>query len=258
RAPHALIDLIEPWESYSVSRFLLNVKTEINRVHASGGVPLLVGGTMMYFQAIWKGISNLPESEPQTRQRLEQEMATDGLASLYQRLRVIDPQAALRIDANDRQRILRALEVYELSGQPLSQLQNRRARGFDHDFYNIGLFPQDRTQLHANIKERFKIMLACGFINEVEKLLEEPQMSAEVPSMRCVGYRQACGHLHGQYTIDEMSDKAIAATRQLAKRQITWMRKMDNVNMYDPAVSIKDLMADERFTHWLNAQPRNL
>lgn len=252
RAPHALIDLIEPWEAYSVSRFLHDANSEIQRVHAAGGVPLLVGGTMMYFHALWHGLSELPPSEPAIRLQLERELTEAGLSAMYSRLQQTDPQSASRIDPNDPQRILRALEVFEVSGKPMSQLQNQRARNTEgeYDFHSIGLFPQDRAQLHANIKQRFDLMLEEGFIEEVRNLLNEPNMHMELPSMRCVGYRQACGYLQGQYSLDELSEKAVAATRQLAKRQLTWMRKMNNVACLDIPVSVTNLITDKRFVQW--------
>jgi tRNA dimethylallyltransferase len=248
--PHALIDLIEPWESYSVSRFLIDVHAEIQRVHRGGGIPLLVGGTMMYFHALWNGLSELPPADPQTRAALEKELGEQGLPPLHRRLQAVDPVAAERIDQHDPQRVLRALEVFLVSGVPLSQLQNARQSTLQYDFFNLAIFPGDRAVLHDRIARRFRIMLDEGFLDEVEGLLTESNMHVELPSMRCVGYRQACAYLSGELSLKDMTDKAIAATRQLAKRQITWMRKMPSVSLCDLQSTVADLECIEALNQW--------
>lgn len=248
--PHALINLIEPWETYSVSQFLAGAKTEIDRSHAIGNIPLLVGGTMLYFHSLWHGLSSLPPADPATRSELQQQLDIHGSRYLHQRLMSVDPESAKRIDPHDPQRLLRALEVFLLTGTPLSQLQKQRAGAPPYDFYNIGFFPVDRSVLHHNIATRFEHMLNSGFIDEVQELLAEPDIHAGLPSMRCVGYRQACAYLNGHYSHSLMCDKAIAATRQLGKRQMTWMRKMENLTKVELRFSAKQLLADKQFMHW--------
>ena len=261
QAPHALIDIVDPWQQYSVAMFLQDADTEISRIHAQGKIPLLVGGTMLYFRALWHGLSNLPKSDPVVRERLCEYASEHGQDALYSRLQKIDPESAARIHSNDPQRILRALEVYELSGQTLSGLQNQKARANSYHFYNIGLFPQDRKQLHERIAARFLKMLAAGFENEVRTLMELPQMNSMLPSMRCVGYRQMWQYLSGEINETELQDRGVAATRQLAKRQITWLRGMDNCQLVDPfdeSDSLGDQFLNESLLTWIQTQQEHL
>ncbi len=249
-SPHALINLIEPWESYSVSRFLSDVEAEIARIHAAGKVPLLVGGTMMYFHALWNGLSKLPAADKSVRRILEHVLNDKGAQHLHARLESVDAVSAARINLNDPQRLIRALEVYELTGTPLSRLQNRSAENTNYDFYCAGIFPEQRARLHQNIEKRFHIMLDEGFLEEVKTLLADPRILPDLPAMRCVGYRQACEYIAGNCTLELMSGKAIAATRQLAKRQLTWMRKMDQVNMFDLSLSLDKLNSNQHYQQW--------
>ena len=251
-APHALIDLIEPWEAYSVARFLTDVDDEINRVTEAGRVPVLVGGTMLYFNALWNGLSALPESVPATREKIQTEAGIKGWQAMHQRLATIDPVSAGKIHPNDPQRILRALEVFELSGHPLSELQNHRTQNDRNDYFNIGLFPTDRALLHQRIEQRFTEMLKQNFAGEVQSLMQLPQMSVELTSMRCVGYRQMWSHLSGECSEREMTDRAVAATRQLAKRQLTWMRRMENLTLLDVPAILEAVLNDSGFNVWRN------
>lgn len=252
RAPHALIDVVDPWAAYSVAQFLDDVVVEIKRIHTTGKIPLLAGGTMLYFSSLWRGMSDLPTSEPSVRNRLQNFADDHGQQALYEKLQYVDPESAERIHANDPQRIMRALEVFEITGQPLSQLQSRRNPVKEYDFYNLGLFPEDRAMLHARIEQRFGLMLEAGFEAEVESLMNLPQMHSELPSMRCVGYRQMWQHLSGECDRKVMTDRAVAATRQLAKRQITWLRSMDGCRMLDPFDESVDLQ-DDKLASWLTA-----
>ncbi|OED38407.1 tRNA (adenosine(37)-N6)-dimethylallyltransferase MiaA [Chromatiales bacterium (ex Bugula neritina AB1)] len=239
-APHALIDLVEPWESYSVSRFLGDVESEIQRIIQHNRIPLLVGGTMMYYHALWFGLSELPESDSNTRVRLQQRADEIGWQNMHERLADIDPVAAKRIHPNDPQRLLRALEVFELSGVPISTLQQRKPPE-NYRFFNVGIMPADRSLLHKTIAARFEQMLTEGFEREVDGLMNLPEMHVELASMRCVGYRQMWDFLADNCTRKEMIERSLAATRQLAKRQITWMRRMENLHLLDVAPRIDDL-----------------
>jgi len=235
-APHALIDLVEPWESYSVAQFLTDADAEIKRIHSNGNIPVLAGGTMLYFRTFWDGLSDLPATDPVVRQSLEGFVNQNGLQALHDRLRKVDSVTADRLHSADPQRILRAMEVFEMTGAPLSQLQNQRTRDHQYNCYNIGLFPKDRPHLHARIAQRFNLMIEAGFESEVEALIQHPKINSELPAMRCVGYRQMCQYLRGDFDRAEMTERATAATRQLAKRQITWLRSMSNCRMIDPFV----------------------
>ena len=250
-APHALIDIVDPWQAYSASRFISDADAEIKRVHECGKIPLLAGGTMLYYRALWDGLSDLPSSDPAVRERLEGIAIAEGSQALYEKLAAIDPDSAARIHRNDPQRILRALEVYEIAGVTLSSLQNRKGREHRYDFYNLALFPHDRKKLHQRIALRFELMLEAGFEQEVQALMENPAMHSELPSMRCVGYRQMWQYLSGDIDRSQMIDKGVAATRQLAKRQITWLRSMENCRMIDPFTET-DKLEDDTLKAWLS------
>lgn len=252
KAPHALIDIVDPWEAYSVSKFLCDADTEINRIHRAGRIPLLAGGTMLYYRALWDGLSDLPQSDPSVREQIERYAGAHGLDALYAKLKSVDPESAARIHSTDPQRIIRALEVYEISGVPLSSLQNQKSREHRYDFYNIGLFPQDRKLLHERIARRFELMLEAGFEAEVQALMNISEINSDLPSMRCVGYRQMWQYLSGEFDKTQMIDKGVAATRQLAKRQITWLRGMDNCRMINPFGNASDL-EDETLLAWLQS-----
>ncbi|MEM7291997.1 MAG: tRNA (adenosine(37)-N6)-dimethylallyltransferase MiaA [Pseudomonadota bacterium] len=229
--PHALIDILSPLESYSVAEFLRDVAVEIARVQSEGRLPLLVGGTMLYFNALTKGLSSLPAADADVREKLEETRRREGLPALYSQLCQLDPESAGRIDANDPQRIVRALEVYALTNRTLSEhYADSKQGGGRYSSCTLSLWT-DRAELHKRIERRFGLMCDAGFIEEVESLRRQyPDLDLSYPSMRCVGYRQMWQYLDGECSRKELSDKGIAATRQLAKRQITWMRKMDDLH----------------------------
>lgn len=235
-APHRLIDILDPAESYSAARFRSDALREIEAIRAGGGIPLLVGGTMLYFHALATGLSDLPAADPVVRARLEAELAADGLAALHARLARVDPESARRIHPNDPQRIQRALEVWELTGRPLSALWAEHAAtkpGMEAAAVSIALAPARRPVLHERIERRFHAMLAAGFEAEVERLRRRGDLHPGLPSMRSVGYRQVWSYLEGRIDHGEMVERGVAATRQLAKRQITWLRGWPGVNWVD-------------------------
>lgn len=225
RAPHRLLDIIDPAETYSVSRFREDALREMAEITAAGRIPLLVGGTMLYFRALEQGLSRLPAADAATRARIEAEAAKWGWTALHDRLADVDPIAAARIHPNDPQRLSRALEVYELSGRPMSELwleMNQQA--FPYRLIKMAVAPADRAELHERIGRRFRLMLEQGLVDEVEALYRRGDLGPELPSIRCVGYRQVWQYLDGELSYDEMSYRGIVATRQLAKRQFTWLR----------------------------------
>jgi tRNA dimethylallyltransferase len=233
-APHHLIDIKDPTDSYSAAQFCADTFSLVESFKQQGKIPLLVGGTMMYFNALQKGLSTLPEASPELREQLEAEAAQKGWDALHQKLMQLDPKSAARIHAHDAQRIQRALEVYYLTGTTLSDFLAQKKEGPDYQFINLILFPEKRAWLHERIAQRFDQMLEQGFIDEVKKLKEKWQLNATMPAMRCVGYRQALEYLSGDYDYATMRDKGIAATRQLAKRQLTWLRHWEGAWSYDP------------------------
>ncbi len=238
QVPHALIDIIDPSQAYSVGSFRDDALAEIRAIVARGKTPLLVGGTMLYYKALQEGLSVLPAADESVRSQLEAEAQASGWQAMHQRLAKIDPQAAERIHPNDPQRIQRALEVYEISGKTLSEFwQQQATQELPYKLAKIAYFPQDRELLRQRIAQRFHQMLKLGFIEEVEALRARGDLSLDMPSMRCVGYRQVWEYIEGVLNRDEMVEKAITATRQLAKRQLTWLRKEQNCNFYDIEVS---------------------
>ncbi|WNL47613.1 tRNA (adenosine(37)-N6)-dimethylallyltransferase MiaA [Dyella sp. BiH032] len=233
--PHALIDLRDPAEPYSAADFRADAVEAMKDITARGKVPLLVGGTGLYFRALHQGLSNLPEADPAIRERLTAEAEAIGWPAMHARLREADPVAAARIGPNDAQRIQRALEVIELTGRPLSE-QQRGGSGerFPWRVLKLALLPPDRGPLHARIAERFDAMLAQGFLDEMRRLRARGDLHPDLPSMRAVGYRQAWEHLDGLTDAAEFRDRGIFATRQLAKRQITWLRGELDARTFDP------------------------
>jgi tRNA dimethylallyltransferase len=225
-APHRLIDVCEPTESYSAARFRRDALDEMAAITAHGRVPLLVGGTMLYFRALQKGLAVLPEADPELRASLEAEAAVVGWEALHRRLAELDPIAAERIHPNDPQRIQRALEVQRITGRPMSELQRASydERPFPYRLVKLVRAPADRGLLHRRIAVRFRRMLEDGFEEEVCRLWARGDLRPELPSMRTVGYRQMLKYLFGEYSFDRMVDRSIVATRQLAKRQYTWLR----------------------------------
>lgn len=233
-APHHLIDIKDPIGSYSAAQFCTDAVSLCEEIIKKGKIPLLVGGTMMYFNALQKGLSTLPEANPVIRQQLEDEATLYGWSVLHQKLVHIDPESAARIHAHDAQRIQRALEVYYLTGKTLSAFLEQHKEKPDYHFVNFILFPEQRAWLHERIAQRFDHMLAAGFIEEVKQLQQKWHLTMNLPAMRCVGYRQALEYLEDAYDYSIMRDKGIAATRQLAKRQLTWLRHWEDALYYDP------------------------
>ena len=226
RAPHRLIDIVDPAEPYSAARFRDDALQEIEEIRANGNIPLLVGGTMLYFRALQFGLSVLPESDRSVRLEIEKDIKDKGIERIYKQLSDIDTVAAARINRNDPQRIIRALEVYRISGVPMSELQQQKKReGLNPDaLLMVAISPDDRSLLHKRIEQRLSIMMKSGFIEEVEGLKRRRDLSLDTPSMRSVGYRQVWEYLDGVMDREEMLYRAVVATRQLAKRQLTWLR----------------------------------
>lgn len=233
-APHRLIDILDPADPYSAARFRVDALREMEAIVAGGKVPLLVGGTMLYFRALQQGLASLPQADPALRRRLESEAQEAGWPALHAQLARVDPEAGRRIHPNDPQRIQRALEVYELSGRPWSELC-RTSHGPTLPFrpIKLALAPADRGVLHRHIALRFAAMLEEGLIEEVERLRCRAELDTDKPSMRAVGYRQVWEYLSGTVDYKEMERRAVVATRQLAKRQLTWLRSEPEVSWFD-------------------------
>jgi len=224
-APHRLIDICDPTEAYSAARFRGDALREMVQITAAGRIPLLAGGTMLYFRALQQGLSPLPQADSEVRAAIEAQASAEGWTALHRRLERVDPESARRIHPNDPQRLQRALEVYELTGRPLSELQ--RAGGGEplpFRLLKLARAPQQRSVLHARIEARFHRMLEEGFEEEVKRLMKLPGVKADLPSMRSVGYRQMWKYLQGEYSREQMIERGVIATRQLAKRQYTWLR----------------------------------
>jgi tRNA dimethylallyltransferase len=235
RTPHRLIDIRDPEESYSAGEFVRDAYREMDEIFAAGRIPLLVGGTMMYFRALTQGIAALPSADEDIRRAIDADAKDRGWPALHEDLQRVDPAAAERIKPNDRQRIQRALEVYRSSGTPLSVWQQDSAPQRDDIRYlKIGLNIEPRSLLHGRIEKRLDIMVDGGFIEELQALRERPGLVADCSAMRSVGYRQFWQHLDGEYELDEARDRALFATRQLAKRQITWLRSETDVFLQNP------------------------
>ena len=233
-APHHLINICDPKESYSVGQFRRDALLKIEEIFTRKRLPLLVGGTMLYFRLLQQGLSNLPRSSGEVRAKIRQEKESLGLEALYLRLQKIDPKAAMKLSSTDSQRIQRALEVYDLTGKSLTELQLASPPDpLPYDFVNIVVAPQDMDFLRCNIKKRFQEMLTLGFIDEVRQLYQRGDLHFDLPSIRTVGYRQAWQYLEGQIGYDKFLELVPIATRQLAKRQLTWLRSWDNSKWFD-------------------------
>src|SRR3990167_4089693 len=234
-APHRLIDIRDPAEAYSAGEFQRDVLQEIAAIHAQGRIPLLVGGTMLYFGVLQQGLAQMPVADPLLRIESQQEAEKIGWEGLHARLASVDPEAAKRIHPHDSQRIQRALEVYLQAGQPLTTYWQQSATQLSTlcPIYYLAIAPAERRVLHKRIEDRFYRMLALGFVAEVQRLFERGDLSIEQPAIRCVGYRQMWEYFLGEVDYTTMRDKAIAATRQLAKRQLTWLRSWPNVVWFD-------------------------
>lgn len=244
RAPHHLIDICDPAEAYSAARFVEDATALCRAIWARDKTPLLVGGTMLYFRSLEFGLSDLPSADPAVRAAIAAEADALGWAALHERLRAIDPVAATRIHPNDPQRLQRALEVHRLTGKTLTELQGS-SRGFEGELLRLAIAPEERRVLHERIALRFRLMLEQGFLAEVETLFRRGDLTPDLPSIRSVGYRQAWDYLAGIDDYDDMVEKALAATRQLAKRQLTWLRH------WDSPVHWLDSLSPDRLSHAL-------
>lgn len=233
--PHHLIDILDPTESYSAADFVEDVHELVKEIFARGCLPVLAGGTMMYFNALQKGMAKLPSADEAIRAKIYQAWQ-ERPAAVHEQLKQVDPDAAERIHQNDPQRLIRALEVYEITGKPLTQLQKEGQENGLSEFRlaKVALIPEERKQLHQQIELRFHQMLNSGFLKEAEKVFSSEGLSADLPAIRSVGYRQAWQFFAQEYDYDTFVEKSIVATRQLAKRQITWLRKEQNLLVLDP------------------------
>ncbi|MEW6166633.1 MAG: tRNA (adenosine(37)-N6)-dimethylallyltransferase MiaA [Pseudomonadota bacterium] len=225
RVPHHLVDILDPTEIYSAARFAADARGLIDAIRARRCIPLLVGGTMLYFRALQQGLSELPPADADLRARLERQARVEGWPALHAKLQSVDPETAARLHPNDQQRIQRALEIYELTGMPPSALQGQASGGeLRGPVRRLALLPAQRAMLHERIAQRFDAMMAQGLLEEVRSLRARGDLRADLPSMRAVGYRQLWAHLDGRLTLPEAVARAVAATRQYAKRQLTWLR----------------------------------
>lgn len=233
QAPHRLIDFLDPAVAYSAAAFRDDALREIEQVYSAGRVPLLVGGTMMYFKALLHGLAELPSADEDTRLAIFNEAQQLGWAAMHTQLAEVDPASAQRIHPNDPQRIQRALEVYRLTGTRLSEWQARPVSEFPWQVRSIGLIPSERAWLHQRIEQRFQLMLEQGFEKEVKDLYQRGDLSESLPSIRAVGYRQMWSYLRGEWPRQQMIERALSATRQLAKRQLTWLRALPGIETFD-------------------------
>jgi tRNA dimethylallyltransferase len=231
--PHHLIDIIDPTEAYSAARFRADALRVMSEITARGKVPLLVGGTMLYFKALREGLSELPESDPAVRASIDAEAAERGWPALHMELSRVDPPTAARLKPNDAQRIQRALEICRVMGKPMSRLLGQRKSALPFRLIELALVPSDRSELHRRIEARFDAMLERGLVEELRHLRKRYTLRSTIPSMRCVGYRQAWLHLEGDLDRYELRNRGIFATRQLAKRQLTWIRALSPVTRFD-------------------------
>jgi len=238
---HHLIDILEPTEVYSAARFAKDAKRLCEEIRNKGNIPIVVGGTMLYWRAWAHGLSSLPPANPEIRAQLDEEGKTIGWPAMHEKLSNIDPETAARLKPNDSQRVQRALEVFEITGKPMSILladspseDGREGSSIPAWINLVSLEPSDRSRLHANLEKRFDEMLAAGFMDEVKTLRTNPNLHADLPAIRSVGYRQAWEFLDNQIDFDQMRYKALAATRQLGKRQLTWLRAIAGRKTFDP------------------------
>ncbi|MDT4828856.1 tRNA (adenosine(37)-N6)-dimethylallyltransferase MiaA [Achromobacter agilis] len=249
RVPQHLLDILDPVQSYSAAEFVADALRLIDEIRSRGRIPLLAGGTMMYYKALRDGLDDLPQADPALRAELEARAALQGWPALHAELALLDPVTAARLAPNDSQRIQRALEICRLSGQPMSALLLRGQRQRDdsgNQYVTISLEPSDRAALHARIEQRFDAMLAKGLLDEVRGLHARADLHPGLPSVRCVGYRQMWAHLDGEIDLDTAREQGIAATRQLAKRQITWLRAQ-------PERAIVDCLAADAVAQTIDA-----
>ncbi|WP_395338123.1 tRNA (adenosine(37)-N6)-dimethylallyltransferase MiaA [Ningiella sp. W23] len=229
--PHYLIDIISPQEQYSVADFVHDTNQCITDILGRKRVPILTGGTMMYFNALHHGISNIPEADKSVRQKIQIQIEHLGLSKMHERLQAVDPQSAAKIHPNDPQRITRALEVFESTAKPLSYWQAQKTDALPFDFVNFSIVPQNRSELHLRIEKRFEQMLEQGLLAEVKHLLNKYCLDADTPSMRSVGYRQVLQYFNDELSFEQMKERSVIATRQLAKRQLTWLNAWSDAHV---------------------------
>ncbi|ASG04966.1 tRNA (adenosine(37)-N6)-dimethylallyltransferase MiaA [Vibrio anguillarum] len=232
-APHRLIDILDPSEAYSAADFRRDALLAMHDITAQGKIPLLVGGTMLYYKALLEGLSPLPAANPEIRQQIEQEALAHGWGQLHDQLQTIDPVSAARIHPNDPQRLSRALEVYRISGKTLTELTQTKGESLPFRVKQFAIAPKERAELHRRIELRFEKMIESGFEEEMKALYARSDLHPDLPSIRCVGYRQMWDYLDGNCTLEEAVYRGICATRQLAKRQITWLRSWDDLTWLD-------------------------
>lgn len=254
-APHHLIDIKDPSEAFSAAEFQSHAMSLIETIHRKGKIPLLVGGTMLYFRALQQGLSPLPSAHPIIRARLLEEAGQVGWAAMHAQLKCVDPKSASRICVTDTQRIQRALEVYEVTGQSITDLwQNHTKDPLPYQVINLAIAVDDRSLLHERIEQRFYAMIQAGFLGEVERLYKRGDLHSNLPAIRSVGYRQAWEHLEGKIDEAEMCDRGIVATRQLAKRQMTWLRHWGELTWFDS----EDQHIVKKILHYLSSFCTNL
>jgi len=251
---HHLIDVIDPDDSYSAARFKSDADTQMREIAARGRIPLLAGGTMLYFKALREGLSALPRADAVVRAAIEAEAKEEGWPALHAQLASIDAPTAARLQPGDAQRIQRALEVFRISGRPLSALQGARVAASKHyRFVPLALVPTERSLLHRRIERRFEAMLAAGLVDELVALRGKYALTPELPAMRCVGYRQAWEYLEGAYDLATLRERGIYATRQLAKRQLTWLRAMQEPKIFDCLATDLDRQVVDYLSRQLSA-----
>ncbi len=244
-APHRLLDILDPAQAYSVADFRRDALAQMAEITAAGRIPLLVGGTMLYFKALLEGLSPLPSADPAVRAKIEQMAAEQGWEALHKRLAEIDPLASARIHPNDPQRLSRALEVFFISGKTLTELTQTSGEALPYQVHQFAIAPASRELLHQRIEQRFHQMLASDFEAEVRALFARGDLHTDMPSIRCVGYRQMWSYIEGEISHDEMVYRGICATRQLAKRQMTWLRGWDGIHWLDsekPQQALQDVL----------------
>ena len=253
-APHHLVDILDPAGRYSAGRFLEDARAAMRDIRARGRTPLLVGGTMLYFRALQAGLASLPAADPAVRRRIDARAAVEGWPALHAELQRLDPAAAARIRPNDRQRVQRALEIIELTGQPASAHWGEDLRGASRSGdLRLVLAPADRAGLAGRIAHRFHRMMELGFLDEVRRLYQRGDLHADLPAIRAVGYRQLWAHLAGELTLEEAVTRGIVATRQLARRQLTWLRAEPGAEWFDALESGRTAQMMGRVEQWLRA-----
>lgn len=250
--PHHLIDIRDPFDSYSAADFFKDCERLIEEISARGRLPLIVGGTMLYAKALKDGLNQMPSSDLNVREEIERQARQLGWPAMHEKLSEVDPQTAHRLHPTDSQRISRALEVYRQTGKPISYYQSQQNKGSEHTFLTLGLLPKNRKLLHERIEKRFLMMIQAGFLDEVKHLMADDRFERQSPSMRAVGYRQAIDYLTGEIDYDRFVLAGIAATRQLAKRQMTWMRSMPQLVTIDPFEEDANALATERINEFLS------